>query len=108
MALDISGQHTDLDKSILDALGEPLMHLVRNAVDHGNRARWTNGLPRESQRGTGLSQRAIIKADSGCHQKCGMTAEALILPTFENKPSSRGLSKAEEAARTTAIRKPSI
>jgi two-component system, chemotaxis family, sensor kinase CheA len=35
VALDISGQHTDLDKSILDALGEPLMHLVRNAVDHG-------------------------------------------------------------------------
>jgi two-component system chemotaxis sensor kinase CheA len=35
VALDISGQHTDLDKSILDSLGEPLMHLVRNAVDHG-------------------------------------------------------------------------
>jgi len=35
VALDISGQHTDLDKSILDALGEPLMHLVRNAVGHG-------------------------------------------------------------------------
>ncbi|HLZ49511.1 MAG TPA: chemotaxis protein CheA [Candidatus Acidoferrum sp.] len=35
VALELSGQHTDLDKSILDALGEPLMHLVRNAVDHG-------------------------------------------------------------------------
>ena len=35
VALDISGQNTDLDKSILDSLGEPLMHLVRNAVDHG-------------------------------------------------------------------------
>jgi two-component system, chemotaxis family, sensor kinase CheA len=35
VALDVQGQHTDLDKSILDALGEPLMHLVRNAVDHG-------------------------------------------------------------------------
>jgi len=35
VALDISGQNTDLDKSILDALNEPLMHLVRNAVDHG-------------------------------------------------------------------------
>jgi two-component system, chemotaxis family, sensor kinase CheA len=35
VALDVSGQNTDLDKSILDALGEPLMHLVRNAVDHG-------------------------------------------------------------------------
>lgn len=35
VALDISGENTDLDKSILDALNEPLMHLVRNAVDHG-------------------------------------------------------------------------
>jgi two-component system, chemotaxis family, sensor kinase CheA len=35
VALELSGQNTDLDKSILDALAEPLMHLVRNAVDHG-------------------------------------------------------------------------
>src|SRR6202158_2620681 len=35
VALQVSGQNTDLDKSILDSLGEPLMHLVRNAVDHG-------------------------------------------------------------------------
>ncbi|MGB7284039.1 MAG: chemotaxis protein CheA [Candidatus Acidiferrum sp.] len=35
VALEVAGQNTDLDKSILDALGEPLMHLVRNAVDHG-------------------------------------------------------------------------
>jgi two-component system chemotaxis sensor kinase CheA len=35
VALDVSGQNTDLDKSILDSLAEPLMHLVRNAVDHG-------------------------------------------------------------------------
>ncbi len=33
--LEISGEQTDLDKSILDQLAEPLTHLVRNAVDHG-------------------------------------------------------------------------
>jgi two-component system chemotaxis sensor kinase CheA len=33
--LEIRGEKTDLDKSILDALDEPLLHLVRNAVDHG-------------------------------------------------------------------------
>src|SRR6266481_3292292 len=31
----VSGQDTDLDKSILDAIAEPLTHLVRNAVSHG-------------------------------------------------------------------------
>jgi two-component system, chemotaxis family, sensor kinase CheA len=35
VALEITGEHTDLDKGILDALAEPLTHLVRNAVDHG-------------------------------------------------------------------------
>ncbi|MGB6876717.1 MAG: chemotaxis protein CheA, partial [Candidatus Acidiferrales bacterium] len=33
--LTVAGENTDLDKSILDALAEPLAHLVRNAVGHG-------------------------------------------------------------------------
>ena len=35
ITLEIAGQNTDLDKSILDALAEPLAHLIRNAADHG-------------------------------------------------------------------------
>ena len=35
VAVQISGETTDLDKGILDALAEPLAHLVRNAVNHG-------------------------------------------------------------------------
>ena len=35
VALEVVGQNTDLDKGILDALAEPLTHIVRNAVDHG-------------------------------------------------------------------------
>lgn len=35
VTVEISGEATDLDKSILDALAEPLAHLVRNAVTHG-------------------------------------------------------------------------
>ena len=31
----IEGENTDLDKRILDALAEPMMHLLRNSVDHG-------------------------------------------------------------------------
>jgi two-component system chemotaxis sensor kinase CheA len=33
--LQIAGAETDLDKTIVDEVGEPLMHLVRNCVDHG-------------------------------------------------------------------------
>ena len=35
VVLNVAGENTDLDKGILDALAEPLAHLVRNAVDHG-------------------------------------------------------------------------
>jgi two-component system chemotaxis sensor kinase CheA len=35
IAIEMAGQNTDLDKSVLDALAEPLAHLVRNAADHG-------------------------------------------------------------------------
>jgi two-component system chemotaxis sensor kinase CheA len=35
LTLVIEGETTELDRGILDALEEPLLHLVRNAVDHG-------------------------------------------------------------------------
>jgi two-component system, chemotaxis family, sensor kinase CheA len=35
LTLRIEGETTELDRGILDALEEPLLHLVRNAVDHG-------------------------------------------------------------------------
>ncbi len=31
----VSGEHTQIDKTIFEELGDPLLHLVRNAVDHG-------------------------------------------------------------------------
>ena len=33
--LDVSGAAVEIDKAVLDALKDPLMHLLRNAVDHG-------------------------------------------------------------------------
>ncbi|QDX80577.1 chemotaxis protein CheA [Denitratisoma sp. DHT3] len=33
--LTISGAETELDKSVVEKIGDPLMHLVRNAMDHG-------------------------------------------------------------------------
>jgi two-component system chemotaxis sensor kinase CheA len=29
------GEHTELDKAVVDTVGDPLLHLVRNAIDHG-------------------------------------------------------------------------
>ena len=33
--LELVGSDTELDRTVVDALGDPLVHLVRNAVDHG-------------------------------------------------------------------------
>jgi two-component system, chemotaxis family, sensor kinase CheA len=33
--LDVSGANVEIDRAALDALKEPIMHLMRNAVDHG-------------------------------------------------------------------------
>lgn len=33
--LEVSGETTELDKAVIERLGEPLTHLIRNAIDHG-------------------------------------------------------------------------
>ncbi|NNA83290.1 chemotaxis protein CheA [Pseudomonas fragi] len=35
ISLELVGEETDLDKNLVEALADPLVHLVRNAVDHG-------------------------------------------------------------------------
>jgi two-component system chemotaxis sensor kinase CheA len=47
--LEMVGEETDLDKNLVDALADPLVHLVRNSVDHGVETpdvRAANGKPR--------------------------------------------------------------
>ncbi|HEY8535917.1 MAG TPA: chemotaxis protein CheA, partial [Vicinamibacterales bacterium] len=33
--LKMTGEHTELDKTVLEKIGDPLVHLVRNCIDHG-------------------------------------------------------------------------
>ncbi|WP_159992976.1 chemotaxis protein CheA [Roseomonas sp. 18066] len=35
VALEMAGEEIEADKSVVDALAEPLLHLLRNAIDHG-------------------------------------------------------------------------
>lgn len=35
VAIEMEGKETELDKTIIEAIKDPLMHLVRNSVDHG-------------------------------------------------------------------------
>ena len=55
--LELCGQETDLDKGILDAIAEPLTHLVRNAVSHGIE-------PAEERQRLGKSPRGNIRLNA--------------------------------------------
>lgn len=61
--LEIDGEKTELDKRMIDELGDPLIHMVRNAADHGiepPEVRTACGKPRE---GT-ISLRAFHRGNS--------------------------------------------
>ncbi|TXE87650.1 hybrid sensor histidine kinase/response regulator [Campylobacter volucris] len=48
MELEISGEETELDKSIVEEIGDPIMHMIRNSCDHGIEdpaTRLANGKP---------------------------------------------------------------
>jgi two-component system chemotaxis sensor kinase CheA len=50
--LVVEGAEIELDRAILDALGEPLLHVLRNAIDHGiedAESRAANGKPPRGQ-----------------------------------------------------------
>lgn len=78
--LELIGEETDLDKNLVEALADPLVHLVRNSVDHGIEmpdVREKNGKPRQgnitlsaSQEGDHISLKIV---DDGA----GMDAERL-------------------------------
>lgn len=53
------GEDTEMDKSVVDILGDPLMHIVRNAVDHGIET------PEERQR-AGKTEPARVILSAGC------------------------------------------
>ena len=95
--LVLSGQDTDLDKSILDAIAEPLTHMVRNAASHGIESA-------EERRRAGKSARGTIKLDA-YHQGNQVIVEisddgrGIDVGKVRTKALETGLVKPEEAAR---------
>lgn len=67
--LEVAGESTEIDKTIIERLSEPLTHLIRNAVDHGiedAETRLANGKPAEGVLKLSAEQRAgriIIRID---------------------------------------------
>ena len=95
--IEMEGKETDLDKTIIEAIKDPLTHLVRNAVDHGIEppdVRRQNGKPAEGRLFLHAfhegGQVNIEIADDGA----GIDPEKL-----KHKAIERGLISREQAAR---------
>ncbi len=48
----IAGEETELDKSVIKEIGDPLVHLIRNSVDHGIEDKKTRKLNGKQEKGT--------------------------------------------------------
>lgn len=89
VVLTMSGEGTELDKTVVERLGEPLTHLIRNAVDHGiekPEVRIANGKPAEGKLHLSAEQRSgrivISLSDDGA----GINREVVL-----NKAIEKGL-----------------
>jgi len=95
--LEMHGEDTDLDKNLVEALSDPLVHLVRNAVDHGIE------MPDEREK-SGKSRRGKVvlsAAQEGDHillyiQDDGKGMDADVL---RRKAVEKGMMDEEAAAR---------
>ncbi len=96
IALQIQGADTELDKSMVESIADPLMHLVRNAMDHGlepAQARLAAGKPAQGtlrlSAGHDAGSIVIEVADDGG----GLSRERIVAKAIE-----RGLIDSEHAA----------
>lgn len=101
IVLELEGEETDLDKNLVEALADPLVHLVRNSVDHGVEmpdVREAAGKPRSGKVKLAASQEGdhilLTIEDDGK----GMDPERL-----KNIAIDRGLLDADSAARMSDV-----
>src|SRR5208282_2169178 len=95
--IEMEGEETELDKTLIEAIRDPLTHLVRNAIDHGiesPRERLAAGKPSEG--------RLLLRAFHESGQVIVEVAEdgaGIDLERVRAKALERGLVNAEQAAR---------
>ncbi|MCG7894774.1 MAG: chemotaxis protein CheA [Candidatus Thiodiazotropha taylori] len=95
--LEMQGEDTDLDKNLVEALADPLVHLVRNSVDHGIEQpedREAKGKPR---RGTVV----LSAAQEGDHILLSIAddGKGMDPDVLRQKAVEKGMMDAEAAAR---------
>lgn len=87
--LELEGNDTEIDKDVVEKLNDPLMHLIRNAVDHGVETV-------EERRAAGKSERGRVRI-AACHVAGGVSIDisddgrGLDLDRIRRHAEQRGL-----------------
>jgi two-component system chemotaxis sensor kinase CheA len=99
--LELVGEETDLDKNLVEALADPLVHLVRNSVDHGIE------LPsvRESVGKSRVGKVVLSAEQEGDHILLSITDDGAGMDPVKlrEKAVEKGLMEADAAARLSDV-----
>lgn len=93
--LIIEGKETELDRTVIDEIGDPLVHLLRNSIDHG-----LEGPAQRLADGKSVYGQVVLSAR---HEGNNVIIEVqddgrgICAETIKNKAVEKGLVKAEEA-----------
>jgi two-component system, chemotaxis family, sensor kinase CheA len=99
VGIEMEGKETELDKTIIEAIKDPLTHLVRNAVDHGVEAP-------EIRRSAGKNREGLVRLRAfheGGQVNIEMSDDGagLNLEKVRNKALQKGLITADQSSRMT-------
>lgn len=99
--LELVGEETDLDKNLVEALADPLVHLVRNSVDHGIEA------PDEREAAGKDREGCVIlsAAQEGDHIQLTISddGKGMDADVLRNKAVEKGMLEKEAADRLTDL-----
>jgi two-component system, chemotaxis family, sensor kinase CheA len=98
--LELHGEQTELDKTVLEKIGDPMVHLVRNAIDHGLE------MP-DKRRAAGKHEMGTLKLDAFhrggnivvevSDDGAGLNREAIVNKAIERGLIASGEGLSEEA-----------
>jgi len=94
--LELTGEATEIDKTMIEDLNDPLVHLVRNAVDHGVESA-------EQRAAAGKPSKSVVQLSArqeGDHILISITDDGrgMSPEVLRNKAVQKGLITAEEAS----------
>jgi len=97
--LKISGEETEVDRSVIEHIGDPLIHIIRNAIDHGIE-------PPDVRKAKGKEERGVISIDAS--QKGTQVliqvsddGRGIDIDRVKRKAVENGVVTAEDAERMT-------